>query len=160
MQRAGRAGRTREGKCIRLYSEQVYQERFPDQTTPEILRVNLASTVLTLKNLGISDVVNFEYMDSPELKQIEESLKQLFYLGAVDLNGCLTKLGEKLSLFPLDPAYGKVIMLAAHMEELERDRKHKSRHSSGRVLEDVIKMVSILSTENIWTNVSKMDKAG
>lgn len=67
IQRAGRAGRTREGKCIRLYSEQHYQESLPDQTTPEILRVGLTSTVLTLKSLGIDDVVNFEYMDKPKV---------------------------------------------------------------------------------------------
>ena len=65
MQRAGRAGRTREGKCIRLYSEQHFEKEMPNQTVPEILRVNLTSTVLTLKSLGIDDVINFEYMDKP-----------------------------------------------------------------------------------------------
>ena len=65
IQRAGRAGRTREGKCIRLYSEQFYEEQMPNQTMPEILRVNLTSTVLTLKSLGIDDVLGFEYMDKP-----------------------------------------------------------------------------------------------
>jgi len=70
IQRTGRAGRTREGKCIRLYSEKYYKEQMPDMTVPEIRRVNLASTVLTLKNLGINDVLNFDYLDAPDLNAL------------------------------------------------------------------------------------------
>ncbi len=70
IQRTGRAGRTREGKCIRLYSEKYYKEQMPDMTVPEIKRVNLASTVLTLKNLGINDVLNFDYLDAPDLNAL------------------------------------------------------------------------------------------
>jgi HrpA-like RNA helicase len=53
VQRAGRAGRTREGKCLRLYSEEFYDKQMPNLTVPEIKRVNLTSTVLTLKSMGI-----------------------------------------------------------------------------------------------------------
>lgn len=70
IQRTGRAGRTREGKCIRLYSEKYFKEQMPDMTVPEIRRVNLASTVLTLKNLGINDVLNFDYLDAPDLNAL------------------------------------------------------------------------------------------
>jgi len=70
IQRTGRAGRTREGKCIRLYSEKYYKEQMPDMTVPEIRRVNLASTVLTLKNLGINDVLNFDYLEAPDLNAL------------------------------------------------------------------------------------------
>jgi HrpA-like RNA helicase len=66
IQRTGRAGRTREGKCIRLYSEKYYKEQMPDMTVPEIKRVNLSSTILTLKSLGIIDVVDFDYLDRPD----------------------------------------------------------------------------------------------
>ena len=65
IQRSGRAGRTREGKCIRLYSEEFYEKHMPNATVPEILRVSLTSTILTLKCLGIDDVINFEYLDPP-----------------------------------------------------------------------------------------------
>jgi HrpA-like RNA helicase len=75
IQRTGRAGRTREGKCIRLYSEKFYKEQMPDMTVPEIRRVNLASTVLTLKNLGINDVLNFDYLDAPDLNALQLALK-------------------------------------------------------------------------------------
>jgi HrpA-like RNA helicase len=50
----------------------------PDMTVPEIKRVNLASTVLTLKNIGINDVLNFDYLDTPDLNSIQLALKQLY----------------------------------------------------------------------------------
>ena len=75
IQRTGRAGRTREGKCIRLYTEKYYNDQMPDMTVPEIKRVNLASTVLTLKNIGINDVINFDFLDKPDLSNIQLALK-------------------------------------------------------------------------------------
>ena len=64
-QRAGRAGRTRPGKCFRLYTEDSYKNELIENNYPEILRSNLASTVLTLKKLGIDDLVHFDFMDPP-----------------------------------------------------------------------------------------------
>ncbi|CAG03735.1 unnamed protein product, partial [Tetraodon nigroviridis] len=70
-QRAGRAGRTRPGKCFRLYTEKAYKTemqasgRLDDNTYPEILRSNLGSVVLQLKKLGIDDLVHFDFMDPP-----------------------------------------------------------------------------------------------
>lgn len=64
-QRAGRAGRTRPGKCFRLYTEKAYQTEMQEQTYPEILRSNLGSVVLQLKKLGIDDLVHFDFMDPP-----------------------------------------------------------------------------------------------
>ena len=64
-QRAGRAGRTRPGKCFRLYTEKAYQSEMQDNTYPEILRSNLGTVVLQLKKLGIDDLVHFDFMDPP-----------------------------------------------------------------------------------------------
>lgn len=64
-QRAGRAGRTRPGKCFRLYTEKAYQTEMQDNTYPEILRSNLGTVVLQLKKLGIDDLVHFDFMDPP-----------------------------------------------------------------------------------------------
>ena len=64
-QRAGRAGRTKPGKCFRLYTEASYNQELIENTYPEILRSNLASTVLQLKKLGIEDLVHFDFMDPP-----------------------------------------------------------------------------------------------
>lgn len=64
-QRAGRAGRTKPGKCFRLYTEKAYQNEMQDNTYPEILRSNLGTVVLQLKKLGIDDLVHFDFMDPP-----------------------------------------------------------------------------------------------
>lgn len=61
-QRAGRAGRTRPGKCFRLYTEKAYKNEMQDNTYPEILRSNLGSVVLQLKKLGIDDLVHYIFM--------------------------------------------------------------------------------------------------
>jgi pre-mRNA-splicing factor ATP-dependent RNA helicase DHX15/PRP43 len=62
---AGRAGRTRPGKCFRLYTETAYKTEMLEQTYPEILRSNLSYVVLQLKKLGIDDLVHFDFMDPP-----------------------------------------------------------------------------------------------
>ncbi|OAX85457.1 pre-mRNA-splicing factor ATP-dependent RNA helicase PRP43 [Emergomyces africanus] len=74
-QRAGRAGRTRPGKCFRLYTESAFKKELIEQTYPEILRSNLSSTVLDLKKLGIEDLVHFDLMDPQPLKLLCEHLK-------------------------------------------------------------------------------------
>ena len=64
-QRAGRAGRTKPGKCFRLYTEKAYKKEMQENTYPEILRSNLGTVVLQLKKLGIDDLVHFDFMDPP-----------------------------------------------------------------------------------------------
>ena len=64
-QRAGRAGRTRPGKCFRLYTEKAYKNEMQDNTCPEILRSNLGAVVIQFKKLGINDLVHFDFMDPP-----------------------------------------------------------------------------------------------
>lgn len=64
-QRAGRAGRTKPGKCFRLYTESAFKKDMQSQTYPEILRSNLSMIVLQLKKLGIHDLVHFDFMDPP-----------------------------------------------------------------------------------------------
>ncbi len=83
-QRAGRAGRTKPGKCFRLYTEAAYTNELVENTYPEILRSNLASTVLTLKKLGIKDLVHFDFMDPPAPETLMRALELLNYLGALD----------------------------------------------------------------------------
>ncbi|EPY54251.1 ATP-dependent RNA helicase Prp43 [Schizosaccharomyces cryophilus OY26] len=102
-QRAGRAGRTRPGKCFRLYTEDAFRKELIEQTYPEILRSNLSSTVLELKKLGIDDLVHFDYMDPPAPETMMRALEELNYLACLDDDGNLTPLGRKASDFPLDP---------------------------------------------------------
>jgi pre-mRNA-splicing factor ATP-dependent RNA helicase DHX15/PRP43 len=111
-QRAGRAGRTRPGKCFRLYTEAAYAKELKESTYPEILRSNLSSVVLTLKKLKIDDIVHFDYMDPPAPETLMRALEELNYLGALSDNGDLTKIGAMMSEFPLDPTLAKVIISA------------------------------------------------
>ncbi|CAI5493356.1 unnamed protein product [Closterium sp. Naga37s-1] len=111
-QRAGRAGRTQPGKCFRLYTERSFQKDLQEQTYPEILRSNLANVVLTLKKLGIDDLVHFDFMDPPAPETLMRALELLNYLGALDDEGNLTKLGELMSEFPLDPQLSKMLVVS------------------------------------------------
>ncbi|XP_003371332.1 ATP-dependent RNA helicase Dhx8 [Trichinella spiralis] len=108
MQRAGRAGRTRPGKCFRLYTEKAFQEDMIPQTYPEILRSNLGSVVLELKKLGVEDLVHFDFMDPPET--LMRALEMLNYLGALDDDGELSPLGSIMAEFPLDPQLSKMLI--------------------------------------------------
>jgi pre-mRNA-splicing factor ATP-dependent RNA helicase DHX15/PRP43 len=101
-QRAGRAGRTRPGKCFRLYTEQDFME-LEEQTHPEILRCNLASTVLELVKAGLKDLVRFDWVDAPAPEALMRALEILNFLAALDGDGNMTPLGRKISEFPLDP---------------------------------------------------------
>ncbi|XP_020612698.1 putative pre-mRNA-splicing factor ATP-dependent RNA helicase PRP1 [Orbicella faveolata] len=109
-QRAGRAGRTRPGKCFRLYTEKAYQNEMQDNTYPEILRSNLGTVVLQLKKLGIDDLVHFDFMDPPAPETLMRALELLNYLGALDDNGDLTSLGSMMAEFPLDPQLAKMVI--------------------------------------------------
>eukprot|EP01029_Cantina_marsupialis_P016210 TRINITY_DN3601_c1_g1_i1.p1 TRINITY_DN3601_c1_g1~~TRINITY_DN3601_c1_g1_i1.p1 ORF type:complete len:722 (+),score=268.55 TRINITY_DN3601_c1_g1_i1:58-2223(+) len=112
-QRAGRAGRTRPGKCFRLYTEKAFNEDLIEQTYPEILRSNLASVVLTLKNLGIDDLVHFDFMDPPAPETLMRALELLNYLGALDDEGEMTEFGGMMSRFPLDPQLAACVINGA-----------------------------------------------
>ncbi|CAJ0889753.1 20969_t:CDS:10 [Entrophospora sp. SA101] len=109
-QRAGRAGRTRPGKCFRLYTEKAFKKELQEQTYPEILRSNLGSVVLQLKKLGIDDLVHFDFMDPPAPETLMRALELLNYLGALDDEGELTADGHLMAEFPLDPQLAKMLI--------------------------------------------------
>jgi len=109
-QRAGRAGRTRPGKCFRLYTEAAFKKELIEQTYPEILRSNLANTVLELKKLGVDDLVHFDLMDPPAPETLMRALEELNFLACLDDDGELTVLGKLASEFPLDPALAVMLI--------------------------------------------------
>ena len=109
-QRAGRAGRTRPGKCFRLYTEAAFKNDLIPQTYPEILRSNLGGTVLQLKKLGIDDLVHFDFMDPPAPETLMRALELLNYLGALDDDGNLTEHGARMAEFPLDPQMSQMLL--------------------------------------------------
>ncbi|KAF1817271.1 pre-mRNA-splicing factor ATP-dependent RNA helicase PRP43 [Eremomyces bilateralis CBS 781.70] len=109
-QRAGRAGRTRPGKCFRLYTEPAFKKELIEQTYPEILRSNLSATVLDLKKLGVDDLVHFDLMDPPAPETLMRALEELNYLACLDDDGELTQLGRLAAEFPLDPALAVMLI--------------------------------------------------
>jgi len=109
-QRAGRAGRTRPGKCFRLYTEASFKAELQEQTYPEILRSKMSNVVLTLKKLGIDDLVHFDFMDPPAPETLMRALELLNYLGALDDDGAMTELGRHMSELPLDPQLAKLLL--------------------------------------------------
>ncbi|KAH9259300.1 hypothetical protein BASA81_002343 [Batrachochytrium salamandrivorans] len=112
-QRSGRAGRTAAGYCYRLYTEVQFNEEMLVSAVPEIQRTNLGSVILLLKSLGVDNATDFDFLDPPPLENLLDSLNQLWILGAVDSGGALTKLGERMVDFPLDPALSKMLICAA-----------------------------------------------
>ena len=82
----------------------------PASTLPEIKRVNLTSTVLTLKSMEIQDVLNFDFLDRPDEAALRHALKQLFLLDAIEERGRLRTLGAELAKLPLEPTFGKALL--------------------------------------------------
>lgn len=138
-QRKGRCGRVSEGICIRLYSEEDFNSR-PQFTDPEILRTNLASVILQMTSLGLSDIASFPFVDAPDSRQIQDGIRLLEELQAIRLrhkndranlnagpkskntkekdrinksNWILTPIGRQLAQLPVDPRLGRMIVEAA-----------------------------------------------
>ncbi|CAA7033054.1 unnamed protein product [Microthlaspi erraticum] len=86
-QRAGRAGRTGPGKCYRLYTESAFRNEMPPTSIPEIQRINLGMTTLTMKAMGINDLLSFDFMDPPQPQALISAMEQLYSLGALDEEG-------------------------------------------------------------------------
>ena len=110
-QRAGRCGRTGPGVCIRLYDEAGFAAR-PAHPEPEIRRSDLAAVLLRMLSLGLGDVDRFPFIDPPDRRHVNDGLRLLRELGAVDADGGLTKIGRLLARFPLDPRIGRMLLEA------------------------------------------------
>ncbi|HUK83393.1 MAG TPA: ATP-dependent helicase HrpB [Verrucomicrobiae bacterium] len=110
-QRAGRAGRTAPGVCLRLWTQREHEQRAP-QELPEIKRLDLAEVVLTLKASGVDDVKSFRWLESPAAKTLERAEELLEDLGAVDHHRHITGLGGRMLAFPLHPRYSRMLLAA------------------------------------------------
>ncbi len=126
-QRKGRAGRVAEGVCIRLYSEQDYNERLRF-AQPEIQRANLADVILRMKAFGLGDIERFPFINMPAVKSIRSGYALLEELGALDGEEStagagaaarpLTPLGRELARLPVDPTVGRMILQAREEKAL------------------------------------------
>lgn len=131
-QRAGRAGRTAPGVCVRLWTEREHAQR-PLQELPEVKRLDLAEVVLTLKAAGIDDIHNFPWLEKPDPKSLERAETLLTDLGALHVGGVpsprgndastgertrptghatITGVGRKMLRFPMHPRYARMFLAA------------------------------------------------
>lgn len=134
-QRAGRAGREREGKAYRLYTESDYM-KLPNQTEPEISRSNVISPVLMLKRAGVDDILNWSWLEHPGQDSLISALTQLYQLKALDDQGKITELGIQMAILPLEPQLSAILLNA---------------HKTG-CLSQVVDIVSCLSVDNLVMN--------
>ena len=115
-QRAGRAGRTAAGRCIRLWSAQEHA-LLDDYDLPEIARVDLSPTILDLHAWGQTDPTTFAWYDAPPADAIRNADRLLKMLGALDANGKLTPLGKRMQPMPVHPRLARLLIAAADAGE-------------------------------------------
>lgn len=118
-QRKGRCGRTEEGICIRLYSEEDFLSR-PEFTDPEILRTNLASVILQMTALGLGDIEAFPFVEAPDKRNIQDGVRLLEELGAINdqikaPKKRLTESGKQLARLPIDPRLARMVLEASKL---------------------------------------------
>ena len=139
-QRKGRCGRIAPGVCIRLYSEEDFLSR-PEFTEPEIKRTNLASVILQMQSLGLGSLEDFDFIEPPDHRLVNDGRKLLIELGAMtekkanpskatDENNnlplskrgvggdSLTKIGQQMAKMPIDPRLARMILGGAHFGAL------------------------------------------
>ena len=136
-QRKGRCGRIAPGVCIRLYSEEDFMSR-PEFTEPEIKRTNLASVILQMQSLGFGELEDFDFIEPPDHRLVNDGRKLLIELGALkdksakvdqaklestanntkhkiqNNEGALTKIGQQMAKMPIDPRLARMILGGAH----------------------------------------------
>ena len=111
-QRSGRCGRLGPGVAIRLFDEQDYLSR-NGFAQPEIMRCDLAATILHAKSLKIDDIESLAWLDPPRPDSTREGLQTLREIEAIDQDGSLTQIGRTLANWPVSPRTGRML-LAAH----------------------------------------------
>jgi ATP-dependent helicase HrpB len=111
IQRAGRAGRTRPGLCLRLYTQQDYLAR-PAHQAAEIVREDLAEPVLALHAAGVENIADFDWFEAPPAPALGAAEVLLSRLGAIDERGGLTAIGREMLRYPVHPRQARLLVEA------------------------------------------------
>ncbi|MFJ9039960.1 ATP-dependent RNA helicase HrpA [Streptomyces sp. NPDC102406] len=176
-QRKGRCGRTSDGICIRLYSEDDFLAR-PEFTDAEILRTNLASVILQMTAAGLGDIEKFPFIDPPDHRNIRDGVQLLQELGALDpsekdARKRLTQQGRKLAQLPVDPRLARMVLeadkngcarevmvIAAALSiqdprERPSDKQQQADQSHARFKDETSDFLAFL---NLWRYVREQQK--
>ncbi len=113
-QRAGRAGRTGPGCCVRLWMTKDHEQR-AESELPEVKRLDLAEVVLSLKAAGVGDLTRFRWLEPPEPRALARAVELLGDLGALDHGGHITDLGRRMLAFPVHPRYARLLLEAERL---------------------------------------------
>jgi len=136
-QRAGRCGRdpsVGQGVVYRLYPEKEFLS-LADSFPPEILRIkNLDALVLTLLDLGFTNLFDFPFLQRPNPSDLKKSLETLYMLGALNRDGSVSELGRQMAVFPLEPAYAKVLVMSKEFS----------------CTEEILTIIAMLCVENVF----------
>ena len=182
-QRKGRCGRVSEGICIRLYSEEDFNNR-AEFTDPEILRTNLASVILQMLALRLGNIEAFPFVQAPDRRNINDGLRLLEEVNAIkthhgkkatlDKPLQLTDYGRKIARLPIDPRLGRMVIHAAENGGLEEvmvitaalsiqdprerpnDARQKADESHGRFVD---KDSDFITFVNLWSYIQEQQKA-
>jgi ATP-dependent RNA helicase HrpA len=171
-QRAGRCGRTSDGICVRLYTEDDYLSR-PEFTDPEILRTNLASVILQMVAADLGDVAAFPFIDPPDRRQVADGVNLLHELGALDPGEKLTPIGRRLAQLPIDPRLGRMVleagrngavhevMVIASALSIQDPRERPVEHQQAadqKHARFADKTSDFLSLLNLWNHLSEQQR--
>ncbi len=178
-QRKGRCGRVSDGICIRLYSEEDFNNR-PEFTDPEILRTNLASVILQMTSLGLDDIETFPFVDAPDKRHIQDGIKLLEELEAFEFKQTkfgerrfLTKEGKQLAQLPVDPRLAKmllsavsfgsiyevmIIVAALSIQDPRERPQDKQQAADDKHRRFVDKKSDFLAFVNLWNYIQKQQK--
>ena len=108
-QRAGRAGRTQPGVCLRLWPERTHRQR-PAGDEPEIRRLDLAGPMLALRVWGERDLQAFPWFEAPPAASLQQAEALLKRLGALDAAGSVTPLGNSMARLPVSPRLARMLL--------------------------------------------------
>jgi len=134
VQRTGRAGRLREGLCYRLYTKFDFDHR-PAFDLPEILRADLARSLLDLLSLGVENLDGFPWFTKPAPVSLDGALSLLGRLGAI-AGGRLTSLGRRMAGLPVAPRLSKFLLTAKELSS-----------GDAAVLEKACRLAALISEE-------------
>jgi ATP-dependent helicase HrpA len=171
-QRKGRCGRNAPGICIRLYSEEDFNQR-PLFTDPEILRTNLASVILSLSNLKLGRLENFPFINAPDSRVVKDGYRLLQELDALNEKMGITRIGGEMARLPVDPRLGRMLIAARQLDCLNevlvicaalsiqdpRERPHDKREQAAQKQREFNAGDSdFITLLNIWQAFRKQGK--